>query len=113
MMRTCRSSSWPCAVGTEVAETLQSMSLEVYRIAALTPTGRDLILADTKFEWGFDDETGELLLVDEVLTPDSSRYWSKRVVSSRRAATVIRQTVRSRLARDDELGQVEPSTAVA
>ena len=35
-----------------------------------------MILADTKFEWGFDDRTGELLLVDEVLTPDSSRYWA-------------------------------------
>ncbi len=65
------------SVGTEVAETLQSMSLEVYRIAALHADGRELILADTKFEWGFDEETGELLLVDEVLTPDSSRYWSK------------------------------------
>jgi phosphoribosylaminoimidazole-succinocarboxamide synthase len=38
-------------------------------------SGSAWILADTKFEWGFDDETGELLLVDEVLTPDSSRYW--------------------------------------
>ncbi len=38
---------------------------------------RGLILADTKFEWGFDDQTGELLLVDEVLTPDSSRYWAR------------------------------------
>ena len=63
------------AVGKEVAETLQSMSLEVYRIAADHAAERGLILADTKFEWGFDDETGELLLVDEVLTPDSSRYW--------------------------------------
>ncbi len=65
------------SVGNEVAETLQSMSLEVYRIAALHAALHDLILADTKFEWGFDEETGELLLVDEVLTPDSSRYWSK------------------------------------
>ena len=64
------------AVGKEVAETLQSMSLEVYRTRRGTPPGCGLILADTKFEWGFDDETGELLLVDEVLTPDSSRYWS-------------------------------------
>jgi phosphoribosylaminoimidazole-succinocarboxamide synthase len=64
------------AVGNEVAETLQSMSLEVYRLAAEHALGRGLILADTKFEWGFDDETDELLLVDEVLTPDSSRYWS-------------------------------------
>jgi len=65
------------AVGKEVAETLQSMSLEVYRIAADHAARRGLILADTKFEWGFDEETGELLLVDEVLTPDSSRYWSR------------------------------------
>ncbi len=64
------------SVGKEVAETLQSMSLEVYRIASEHAAGRGLILADTKFEWGFDDETGELLLVDEVLTPDSSRFWS-------------------------------------
>ncbi len=64
------------AVGTDVALTLQSMSLEVYRIAAAHAMGCGLILADTKFEWGFDSETGELLLVDEVLTPDSSRYWS-------------------------------------
>ena len=63
------------AVGKEVADTLQSMSLDVYRIAADHAAAHGLILADTKFEWGFDDETGELLLVDEVLTPDSSRYW--------------------------------------
>jgi phosphoribosylaminoimidazole-succinocarboxamide synthase len=64
------------SVGTEIASTLQSMSLEVYRIAAQHAAGRGLILADTKFEWGFDDRTGEVLLVDEVLTPDSSRFWS-------------------------------------
>jgi phosphoribosylaminoimidazole-succinocarboxamide synthase len=64
------------AVGKEIAETLQSKSLEVYRTAAAHALGCGLILADTKFEWGFDAETGELLLVDEVLTPDSSRYWS-------------------------------------
>jgi phosphoribosylaminoimidazole-succinocarboxamide synthase len=64
------------AVGKEIAGTLQSMSLEVYRIAAAHALACGLILADTKFEWGFDAESGELLLVDEVLTPDSSRYWS-------------------------------------
>jgi phosphoribosylaminoimidazole-succinocarboxamide synthase len=63
------------AVGTEVAESLQSLSIEVYQVAARHALKRGLILADTKLEWGFDDETGELLLVDEVLTPDSSRYW--------------------------------------
>jgi phosphoribosylaminoimidazole-succinocarboxamide synthase len=64
------------SVGSAVAETLQSMSLEVYRAAADHALKCGLILADTKFEWGFDDRTGELLLVDEVLTPDSSRYWA-------------------------------------
>jgi phosphoribosylaminoimidazole-succinocarboxamide synthase len=65
------------AVGRDVAGTLQSMSLDVYRAAADHALNRGLILADTKFEWGFDDRTGELLLVDEVLTPDSSRYWAR------------------------------------
>lgn len=36
---------------------------------------RGLIIADTKFEFGLDEETGEVVLVDEVLTPDSSRFW--------------------------------------
>ena len=64
------------AVGTEVAGTLRALSLEVYNRAAARALDRGLILADTKFEWGFDDRTGELLLIDEVLTPDSSRYWA-------------------------------------
>jgi phosphoribosylaminoimidazole-succinocarboxamide synthase len=64
------------AVGKEIAKTLESKSLEVYRMAATHALDCGLILADTKFEWGYDTETGELLLVDEVLTPDSSRYWS-------------------------------------
>jgi phosphoribosylaminoimidazole-succinocarboxamide synthase len=64
------------AIGNEIAGTLRSLSLDVYEKAAAHARERELILADTKFEWGFDDRTGELLLVDEVLTPDSSRYWA-------------------------------------
>lgn len=64
------------AVGAEVASTLRSRSLQVYQTAAARALERGLILADTKFEWGFDQQTGELLLIDEVLTPDSSRYWA-------------------------------------
>jgi phosphoribosylaminoimidazole-succinocarboxamide synthase len=67
------------AIGKETADRLQSMSLDVYQRAAAFAATRGLILADTKFEWGFDDKTGELLLVDEVLTPDSSRYWSQEL----------------------------------
>ena len=64
------------AIGTSLAETLKERSLAVYRAAAEFALTKGLILADTKFEWGHDVETGELLLIDEALTPDSSRYWS-------------------------------------
>lgn len=63
-------------LGHDEAETLKARSLEVYTRAAAYAESRGLILADTKFEWGRDERSGELLLIDEVLTPDSSRYWS-------------------------------------
>jgi len=64
------------ALGHDVAATLRDKSLDVYTRAAEYARTRGLILADTKFEWGFDEQTGELLLIDEALTPDSSRYWA-------------------------------------
>lgn len=60
-------------VGAEVAGQLRDRSLEVYRKAAEYARGQGLIIADTKFEWGFDGD--KLVLADEVLTPDSSRFW--------------------------------------
>ncbi len=62
-------------IGADLAGRLRELSLLVYEKAADHARGRGLILADTKFEWGFDRQTGKLLLVDELLTPDSSRYW--------------------------------------
>ncbi len=62
-------------LGADLAGRLRELSLHVYAKAADHALGKGLILADTKFEWGFDRQTGKLLLVDEVLTPDSSRYW--------------------------------------
>ncbi len=62
-------------LGADLAGRLRELSLRVYAKAADHARGRGLILADTKFEWGFDRQTGHLLLVDELLTPDSSRYW--------------------------------------
>ncbi len=62
-------------LGADLAEQLRDLSLQVYRRGATYARERGLILADTKLEWGRDPETGEILLVDEVLTPDSSRYW--------------------------------------
>jgi len=60
-------------VGDEVATTLRDRSLAVYRQAADYARERGIILSDTKFEWGEAD--GRIILVDEVLTPDSSRFW--------------------------------------
>jgi phosphoribosylaminoimidazole-succinocarboxamide synthase len=62
------------AVGRETAVELRDKSLDVYRRAAGYAGGRGVIIADTKFEWGR-LPTGELILIDEVLTPDSSRFW--------------------------------------
>jgi phosphoribosylaminoimidazole-succinocarboxamide synthase len=61
------------AVGTEVATELRDTSLALYREAAAHAAERGVLLADTKFEFGWLD--GRLVLADEALTPDSSRYW--------------------------------------
>ncbi len=63
------------AIGTELAATLASASLDLFEKASRHAEGRGLILADTKFEFGRDPRTGKILLIDEALTPDSSRYW--------------------------------------
>ena len=60
-------------VGDEMAATLRRVTLELFSHGRELAAGRGIILADTKFEFGLVD--GQLLLIDEVLTPDSSRYW--------------------------------------
>jgi len=60
-------------VGAGTAEKLRSLTLSIYTRAAEYALERGIIIADTKFEFGFAD--GELILADEVLTPDSSRFW--------------------------------------
>jgi len=60
-------------VGTEVATMLSDASLAVYNAAAEYAATRGIIIADTKFEFGFIDD--KLTLIDECLTPDSSRFW--------------------------------------
>lgn len=62
-------------LGAETAEKLRALSLAIYDSAARYALTRGIIIADTKFEFGL-DATGEILLIDEVLTPDSSRFWS-------------------------------------
>lgn len=62
-------------IGAETAGKLSSLSLRLYQEAAEYALTRGIIIADTKFEFGR-DERGNILLIDEVLTPDSSRFWS-------------------------------------
>lgn len=61
--------------GEETAEKLKSISLKIYSEACDYALTRGIIIADTKFEFGLDDR-GNILLIDEVLTPDSSRFWA-------------------------------------
>ncbi|CAB4875362.1 unannotated protein [freshwater metagenome] len=61
-------------VGNEKAEELKELTLKLYEVAADFAQSRGIILADTKFEFGT-DKNGEILLADEALTPDSSRFW--------------------------------------
>jgi phosphoribosylaminoimidazole-succinocarboxamide synthase len=62
-------------VGEEVADTLERMARAVYALGEATARGHGIIIADTKFEFGRDRE-GRILLIDEVMTPDSSRFWA-------------------------------------
>jgi len=61
-------------LGPDLAAQVRDASLEIYTQAADYARGKGIIIADTKFEFGLDD-AGELVLIDEVLTPDSSRFW--------------------------------------
>lgn len=62
-------------IGKENAAVLKNLSLQIYNFAANYALTRGIIIADTKFEFGIDAD-GNILLIDEVLTPDSSRFWS-------------------------------------
>jgi len=89
-------------VGVEHAAALRDLSLEIYRRAAATAEAHGLILADTKFEFGL-DAAGVLTLADEVLTPDSSRYWDAEAwrtgaTPAERMASFDKQIVRDWLA---------------
>ena len=63
-------------LGEDIARQVRDVSLSLYKEAADFALQRGIIIADTKFEFGL-DENGQLTLIDEVLTPDSSRFWPK------------------------------------
>ncbi|RFU36081.1 hypothetical protein B7463_g230, partial [Scytalidium lignicola] len=64
-------------VGDKYASRIEDLVLACYKAGAAYAEERGILIADTKFEIGLDEETDEIYLVDEVLTPDSSRFWSK------------------------------------
>lgn len=61
-------------VGADVAEKVRDMAITLYKAAAEFAATKGILIADTKFEFGMDDD-GKIYLIDEILTPDSSRFW--------------------------------------
>jgi phosphoribosylaminoimidazole-succinocarboxamide synthase len=71
-------------IGKELAEQVRDVTLKVYRSGADLAEKKGIIIADTKMEFGL-DENGRLVLIDELLTPDSSRFWPKEKYQAGRA----------------------------
>jgi phosphoribosylaminoimidazole-succinocarboxamide synthase len=98
-------------VGEDVANQLRKLSLSVFESASVIAEKAGLILADTKFEFGSDPATGQMVLGDEVLTPDSSRYWDKAAYEAgNRNESFDKQIVRNWLLEnwDPESGSKPP-----
>jgi phosphoribosylaminoimidazole-succinocarboxamide synthase len=104
-------------IGLDNAERLRALSLEIFTKASELAEQAGLILADTKFEFGIDPATGHTVLGDEVLTPDSSRFWSKAAWDrGERKDSFDKQIVRNWLAANwDQTGEppMLPSEIVA
>ena len=98
-------------LGPERAQLLERLSLRLYEAGAEHALSRGLILADTKFEFGMLD--GEILLIDEALTPDSSRYWPADQYRPGRASAELRQTVPARLPGRQWLEQTAATAAAS
>jgi len=82
-------------IGAEMAGRVRDAAIELYTVGSAVAEPAGIILADTKFEFGIDRSTGELLLIDEVLTPDSSRFWDAATYEPGRAqASFDKQFVR-------------------
>ncbi len=83
------------SVGREVAGQVRDLAMTLYRHAAAATEQVGILLADTKFEFGVEPETGRILLIDEALTPDSSRFWDASTYQPGRAqASFDKQFVR-------------------
>lgn len=92
-------------VGAEINKKLEEIAIKLYSKAADYAKSKGIIIADTKFEFGLDD-AGELVLLDEVLTPDSSRFWpaDSYTVGSRQNDSFDKQYVRNWLTDNNKAG---------
>ena len=96
-------------VGKEIAEKLRETSLKIFERASQIASESGLILADTKFEFGNDPKTNVLTLGDEVLTPDSSRYWDQELwIQGVRDQSFDKQGVRNWLKENWDLKTAPP-----
>ena len=98
-------------VGTDLATQARDLSLKIYKAGRDYAKQRGIIIADTKFEFGLESgsdasspSAGKLILIDEVLTPDSSRFLARRPIRARQRPAEFRQTIRPRLSRNADLG---------
>ena len=88
-------------IGEELATAIRDLSIALYRAARDIAAERGIIIADTKFEFGIDVTTGALVLADEILTPDSSRFWpADQWVEGQVAPSFDKQYVRDWLVSD-------------
>lgn len=96
-------------VGQDVAEELRDLSIGIFIRASQLAGKAGLILADTKFEFGIDPRTNQITLGDEVLTPDSSRYWDQQLWDSGiRDQSFDKQIVRNWLLKNWDRAQDPP-----
>jgi len=94
--------------GADVAEKLRDLSLRLYREAAEYAASRGILIADTKFEFGL-DHSGDIVWMDEALTPDSSRFWpAETYAPGRSQPSFDKQFVRNWLVSEGWAGEGEP-----
>ena len=93
-------------MGVKYAKRIEELALQLYTTARDYAAERGIIIADTKFEFGLDEETDEIVLVDEVLTPDSSRFWpADRYVVGKEQESYDKQYLRDWLTREGLKGK--------
>ena len=93
-------------MGEKYAKKIETLALSLYNTAKEYALQRGIVLADTKFEFGLDEQKDEVVLVDEVLTPDSSRFWpADKVEIGKTPESFDKQYLRDYLTREGLKGK--------